>query len=133
MAMRPPPPPDAQSHFEAPPPFQEPEAAYPPEKQREHEQSQQQQQQQQQHQYQQQGQRLSQGGPVNAMMPGQPAEGQFAGAGATIDDVGTFNGGSYRISHRDCNTIVTIQLAMGCPVNAKPGKTEVDSIADARR
>lgn len=128
MAMRPPPPPDAQTHFEPPPPFPESEAAYPPEKQREHEQLQQQQ-----HHQQQQGQRLSQGGPVNAMMPGQPAEGQFAGAGATIDDVGTFNGGSYRISHRDCNTIVTIQLAMGCPVNAKPGKTKVHSIADARR
>lgn len=40
---------------------------------------------------------------------------------ATVDDVGTFNGGSYRISHRDCNTIITIQLAMGCPLDAKPG------------
>lgn len=38
-----------------------------------------------------------------------------------MDDVGTFNGGSYRISHRDSNTIVTIQLAMGCPLTAKPG------------
>lgn len=47
--------------------------------------------------------------------------GQFQGAAATLDDVGTFNGGSYRISHRDCNTIITIQLAMGCPINAKPG------------
>ncbi|KXJ91180.1 tryptophan RNA-binding attenuator protein-like domain-containing protein [Microdochium bolleyi] len=43
------------------------------------------------------------------------------GAATTVDDVGTFNGGSYRISHRDCNTIVTIQLAMGCPLAAKPG------------
>lgn len=32
-----------------------------------------------------------------------------------------FNGGSYRISHRDSNTILTIQLAMGCPLGAKPG------------
>ncbi|ORY59494.1 tryptophan RNA-binding attenuator protein-like domain-containing protein [Pseudomassariella vexata] len=48
--------------------------------------------------------------------------GQFSGAhSATADDVGTFNGGSYRISHRDCNTIITIQLAMGCPIDAKPG------------
>lgn len=39
----------------------------------------------------------------------------------TVDDVGTFNGGSYRISHRDCNTIITMQLAMGCPLDAKPG------------
>lgn len=42
-------------------------------------------------------------------------------AAATLDDVGTFNGGSYRISHRDCNTIITLQLAHGCPLNAKPG------------
>lgn len=46
----------------------------------------------------------------------------FVGAQSiTVDDVGTFNGGSYRISHRDTNTIVTIQLAMGCPLDAKPG------------
>ncbi|KAF2275423.1 DUF124-domain-containing protein [Westerdykella ornata] len=37
------------------------------------------------------------------------------------DDVGTFNGGSYRVSHRDTNSILTIQLAIGCPVTAKPG------------
>ncbi|KAI1840832.1 hypothetical protein JX266_012980 [Neoarthrinium moseri] len=53
---------------------------------------------------------------------GAPPAGQFQGAhSATVDDVGTFNGGSYRISHRDCNTIITIQLAMGCPLDAKPG------------
>jgi len=45
----------------------------------------------------------------------------FAGAGATQDDVGTFNGGSYRVSHRDTNSILTIQLAMGCPLTVKPG------------
>lgn len=56
------------------------------------------------------------------MSAGAPAPGQFTGAQATtMDDVGIFNGGSYRISHRDCNTIVTIQLAMGCPLTAKPG------------
>lgn len=55
-------------------------------------------------------------------MPGAPPIGQFVGAGATQqDDVGTFNGGSYRISHRDTNSIVTMQLAMGCPITAKPG------------
>lgn len=53
---------------------------------------------------------------------GAPDAAHFVGAGATIDDVGTFNGGSYRISHRDCNTILTIQLAMGAPLTAKPGK-----------
>jgi hypothetical protein len=35
--------------------------------------------------------------------------------------VGTFNGGSFRISHRDTNSILTIQLAIGCPMVAKPG------------
>lgn len=48
--------------------------------------------------------------------------GQFSGAkGVSSDDVGTFNGGSYRISHRDTNSILTLQLAMGCPIFAKPG------------
>lgn len=57
-----------------------------------------------------------------ASMPGgAPVAQHFVGAGATVDDVGTFNGGSYRISHRDTNTIVTIQLAVGCPITAKPG------------
>ena len=57
-----------------------------------------------------------------SMMPGgAPPQGHFIGASATIDDVGTFNGGSYRISHRDSNTIVTVQLAIGCPLNVKPG------------
>lgn len=46
----------------------------------------------------------------------------FTGAGSTTaDDVGTFNGGSYRVSHRDTNTIITVQLAMGCPLTVKPG------------
>ncbi|KAI5358179.1 Putative mitochondrial biogenesis protein AIM24 [Septoria linicola] len=57
----------------------------------------------------------------SSMPGGAPPQGQFQGAGATVDDVGTFNGGSYRISHRDTNTIVTIQLAMGCPIQVKPG------------
>lgn len=52
---------------------------------------------------------------------GAPPQGQFVGAGSTVDDVGTFNGGSYRISHRDSNTVCTIQLAVGCPLTVKPG------------
>jgi hypothetical protein len=44
------------------------------------------------------------------------------GAAASQDDVGTFNGGSYRISHRDSNTILTVQLAPMCPIVAKPGE-----------
>jgi uncharacterized protein (AIM24 family) len=55
------------------------------------------------------------------MPGGAPPQGHFVGASATIDDVGTFNGGSYRISHRDSNTILTIQLAIGCPLTVKPG------------
>ncbi|KAK3170599.1 hypothetical protein OEA41_002680 [Lepraria neglecta] len=58
----------------------------------------------------------------SSQMPGgAPAAGHFTGATATQDDIGTFNGGSYRISHRDNNTILTMQLAMGCPLHAKPG------------
>jgi len=52
---------------------------------------------------------------------GAPPQGQFVGAGSTVDDVGTFNGGSYRISHRDSNTICTVQLAVGCPLTVRPG------------
>ncbi|OCK90841.1 DUF124-domain-containing protein [Cenococcum geophilum 1.58] len=56
------------------------------------------------------------------MPGGAPAQVHFMGAGNTTqDDVGTFNGGSFRISHRDTNTILTIQLAAGCPIVAKPG------------
>ncbi|KAL7918821.1 DUF124 domain-containing protein [Trichoderma austrokoningii] len=40
---------------------------------------------------------------------------------SAVDTVGTFNGGSYRVSHRDSNTILTIQLANGAPLHAKPG------------
>ena len=64
---------------------------------------------------------------------GAPAAGQFKGAGATQqDDVGTFNGGSYRISHRDTNSILTLQLAVGCPIQAKPGKKETLIILQKR-
>ncbi|KAH8426794.1 AIM24 family protein [Aspergillus melleus] len=40
---------------------------------------------------------------------------------SSADEVGTFNGGSYRISHRDTNSVLTLQLARGCPIEAKPG------------
>ncbi|KAJ5652011.1 hypothetical protein N7507_009437 [Penicillium longicatenatum] len=53
---------------------------------------------------------------------GAPSYGDFKGTTATHDDnVGTFNGGSYRISHRDSNSLLTIQLAMGAPLVVKPG------------
>lgn len=60
--------------------------------------------------------------PAVNMHAGAPPPGQFQGAQSTTnDDVGQFNGGSYRISHRDSNSIITLQLAMGCPLDAKPG------------
>ncbi|KAF3390264.1 Uncharacterized protein F1880_009238 [Penicillium rolfsii] len=59
---------------------------------------------------------------VQPQIPGAAAPGQFVGASAANEDmVGTFNGGSYRISHRDSNSLLTLQLAMGCPLTAKPG------------
>ena len=64
------------------------------------------------------------GEPLNSdqssKMPGGAAA-SFTGVTATQDDVGTFNGGSYRISHRDTNTILTVQLAKLAPLHAKPG------------
>ncbi|KAL8830806.1 MAG: hypothetical protein Q9191_001236 [Dirinaria sp. TL-2023a] len=58
----------------------------------------------------------------SSQMPGgAPSAAHFVGVSATQDDVGTFNGGSYRISHRDSNTILTLQLAKLCPLHAKPG------------
>ncbi|KAJ9641065.1 hypothetical protein H2199_005733 [Coniosporium tulheliwenetii] len=59
---------------------------------------------------------------MSSQMPGgAPSQMHFVGASSTQDDVGTFNGGSYRVSHRDSNTILTVQLAVGCPLVAKPG------------
>jgi hypothetical protein len=55
------------------------------------------------------------------MVSGAPPPEHFVGATATSDDVGTFNGGSYRISHRDSNSILTVQLAKGCPFETRPG------------
>ncbi|KAK7415368.1 hypothetical protein QQX98_005907 [Neonectria punicea] len=105
MAMRPVASPE-QQQFDAPPPaFQDNGSSYPPEKPT--------------HDLNQQQQQQPQG--ISMTGSGAPQTGQFTGASATHDDVGTFNGGSYRISHRDSNTILTIQLAMGCPVAAKPG------------
>lgn len=64
---------------------------------------------------------LSPRSPFSMRGPMSPMGTGFVGASATVDDTGTFNGGSYRISHRDTNTIVTIQLAIGCPLTVKPG------------
>ncbi|KAM0339138.1 hypothetical protein ACHAPU_011050 [Fusarium lateritium] len=67
------------------------------------------------------GQQPPAGTAVAMTVSGAPQAGQFIGVEAVSDDIGTFNGGSYRISHRDSNTILTIQLAMGCPMSGKPG------------
>lgn len=56
------------------------------------------------------------------LFAGAPPAVHFVGASATDDDVGTFNGGSYRISHRDTNTLLTIQLAIGCSLTSKSGR-----------
>ncbi|MCJ1307712.1 hypothetical protein MMC25_001360 [Agyrium rufum] len=66
------------------------------------------------------GQALDDNNPAN-MPGGAPGAAHFLGSSMTTDEVGTFNGGSFRISHRDTNSILTLQLAMGCPVTAKPG------------
>lgn len=70
---------------------------------------------------------------MEQMPGGAPPVGQFRGAQATSgDDVGTFNGGSYRISHRSVNSIVTFQLAMGAPLDARPGMLFFVSISNYR-
>ncbi|VBB75033.1 Putative protein of unknown function [Podospora comata] len=95
--------------FAPPPsyPTEDKDASYPPEKQQ---------------QQQQQQPVTMDPSSVASTLLGAPAAGQFVGATSTVvDDVGTFNGGSYRISHRDCNTVLTIQLAIGCPFEARPG------------
>ncbi|KAK6530308.1 hypothetical protein TWF694_003668 [Orbilia ellipsospora] len=58
--------------------------------------------------------------PVQQGFQGAPPQ---AGGSSAISQelVGQFNGGSYRIDHRDSNTILTINLAHGCPITAKPG------------
>lgn len=59
---------------------------------------------------------------IAPVIPGAAPPGQFVAATGTTDDsTGTFNGGSYRVSHRDSNSLLTVQLAQGCPLNAKPG------------
>ncbi|KAB8073733.1 tryptophan RNA-binding attenuator protein-like domain-containing protein [Aspergillus leporis] len=61
--------------------------------------------------------------PQSSTPPSLPVHSQFPQVVSTTsqDEVGTFNGGSYRISHRDTNSVLTMQLAMGCPIEAKPG------------
>ncbi|KJZ79573.1 hypothetical protein HIM_01042 [Hirsutella minnesotensis 3608] len=90
-------------HKASPPPFPHADAPYLPEKTASSEEK-----------------RLDTSSPEK-LVSGAPPVGHFVGAGAVMDDVGTFNGGSYRISHRDTNTILTIQLAMGCPFDSRPG------------
>ncbi|KXG46046.1 Mitochondrial biogenesis protein AIM24 [Penicillium griseofulvum] len=59
---------------------------------------------------------------MQKMPGGAPAYGEFSGAKeSNQDDTGVFNGGSFRISHRDTNSVLTVQLAMGCPLTIRPG------------
>jgi len=112
-----------QPQFSAPPTYpQEDEASgYPADKQPQQQQQQQQPQQQQQQPQPQPQQSIADTTSPASLIAGAPAAGQFSGVTGVVDDVGTFNGGSYRISHRDCNTILTVQLAIGCPLDARPG------------
>lgn len=58
------------------------------------------------------------------MTGGAPAQEDLTAASrADLDNTGVFNGGSYRISHRDSNSVLTVQLAMGCPLTVRPGKS----------
>jgi uncharacterized protein (AIM24 family) len=102
------PPPESQQQVFSPPPFEGrgplPDDSYPPEKQEPRDPA----------------PTVDTSKAMN-LVSGAPPAGHFVGAQATGDDIGTFNGGSYRISHRDSNTILTIQLAIGCPLQARPG------------
>ena len=70
--------------------------------------------------------------PLSSTPPALPVavQPQFANPlpASNQDEVGTFNGGSFRISHRDTNSVLTLQLAMGCPIEAKPGTHRAHSI-----
>jgi hypothetical protein len=57
----------------------------------------------------------------DSMSGGGPAASHFTSQ-HNVDDVGQFNGGAYRISHRDTNTILTVQLAIGAPLHVKAGQ-----------
>ncbi|RDA83549.1 hypothetical protein CP532_5359 [Ophiocordyceps camponoti-leonardi (nom. inval.)] len=105
-------PPPSQHRFDAPPPAfpPSPEAGYPTEKKAATPVI--------------DDNQIDTSNPAN-LQSGAPPASHFVGAGAVTDDVGTFNGGSYRISHRDTNSILTVQLAMGCPFDSKPGMYRV--------
>jgi uncharacterized protein (AIM24 family) len=54
-------------------------------------------------------------------VPPPPQVAQGASHNTVTDTLGSFNGGAYRIDHRDTNSLLTLQLAHGCPITAKPG------------
>ncbi|KAL5612165.1 hypothetical protein BROUX41_000291 [Berkeleyomyces rouxiae] len=58
---------------------------------------------------------------ATASLHSRSLSGAFSGAHSVSDDTGVFNGGSFRISHRDTNSMLTIQLAFGAPLVARPG------------
>ncbi|KAF8540573.1 tryptophan RNA-binding attenuator protein-like domain-containing protein [Trichophaea hybrida] len=59
--------------------------------------------------------------PTRQGAPPTPQPAPASGASMVTDTLGNFNGGNYRIDHRDTNTLLTLQLAHGCPITAKPG------------
>jgi hypothetical protein len=69
---------------------------------------------------------------VAATPPAMDAARVAAAQLATADDVGSFNGGAYRISHRNTNSIVTVQLAIGCPLHVKSGEDRLALREDPR-
>lgn len=45
----------------------------------------------------------------------------FVGLGAAVEEAGEFNGGCFTVSHRDANTILSIELKPSCRIIARPG------------
>lgn len=60
-------------------------------------------------------------GHVGSQQPGQPGQPAHGSGAWHATDSGAFNGGSYQISHRDTNTILTINLTQGGSVKSRPG------------
>ncbi len=61
--------------------------------------------------------------PMDNMIPHpkSPAR-HFVGAGPMVDEAGEFSGGIFTVSHRDANTILTIQLKSTSRITARPGE-----------
>ncbi len=61
--------------------------------------------------------------PMDNMLPHPKSSARhFVGAGMMVDEAGEFSGGIFTVSHRDANTILTIQLKSASRINARPGE-----------